>query len=74
MSDNTSAVTQLNWARGHSLEAIALCEAACARDGVDRSVAIADERRNLASFDRQIAELAPKITAAKPSVKSSTES
>ena len=71
------AIAQLSQAREHSLAAIAETEAACARDGVDRSAAIADEKRNVASFDRQIAALtptAPKVSATKSPAPNPTES
>ena len=77
MPDSALTISQLAWARQHSIEAIALTEAACAADGVDRSAALADERRSLASFDRQIAELtppAPKVVATKSPAPNPTES
>jgi len=56
--DNTIKIAQLNVAKAGYEIYIANLEAA--NDGVDRSGAIASERKCLAAIEKQIADLAPR--------------
>lgn len=66
MADYSTQIRQLSEARRDTLKAIADLGAASAKDGADRSNSIAYLRRDVASFDRQLAGIEAAIAKETP--------